>query len=112
MAIDTITTYLNIPLSHALAAQFGAKLETLTAPDKLDIAHAILTTIAWGDNQGEAKTVGATIEEFGTVMDNAQQSEQAFTILDAHSTTSTQDLLGLVALLCLHLQTGVYADAQ
>jgi hypothetical protein len=111
MALQPITEYLDIPLSHALAEKYGAELETLTAPDKLDIAHAILTAIAWADNQSEATAVTTTIAEFGTVMDAAQQTETVVSIIDAHNTT-TEHLLGLVALLCLHLQTGVYADVE
>lgn len=98
------------PLTQALTAQFGTDLEALTAPDKLDIAHAILTAIAWSDNQGEPRTIGATIETFGTVMDGACQSEAAIAIIDS-TTTTQQDLLGLAGLLCCHLQMGVYADA-
>jgi hypothetical protein len=111
MTAEVLTNYLDIPLSHALVAKYGPKLEALTAPDKLDIAHSILTTIAWADNQGTPKTVGETVGSFGGVMEAATQSEAAIGIIDAHQ-NSTEDLLGLAALLCLHLQMGLYADAQ
>jgi hypothetical protein len=46
--MNKLTEYLDIPLTQALAQSFGAKLEQLTAIDKLDAAQAILTAIAWG----------------------------------------------------------------
>jgi hypothetical protein len=46
--LNKLTEYLDIPLTQALAQSFGAKLEQLTAIDKLDAAQAILTAIAWG----------------------------------------------------------------
>jgi hypothetical protein len=47
--MNKLTEYLDILLTQALAQSFGAKLEQLTAIDKLDAAQAILTAIAWGD---------------------------------------------------------------
>jgi hypothetical protein len=49
MRMNKLTEYLDIPLTQALTQSFGAKLEQLTAIDKLDAAQAILTAIAWGD---------------------------------------------------------------
>jgi hypothetical protein len=108
--VNTITEYLDIPLTQALAQSFGAKLERLSAPDKLDIAHAILTTIAWSCQTDKITTIAATVEEFGSVMPDSVNADAVIAMIDAHS-TATEDRLALAAALCHQLHKGVYADA-
>jgi hypothetical protein len=69
--MNKLIEYLDIPLTQALAQSFGAKLERLTAIDKLDAAQAILTAIAWGDIEQTHKPIAATVEEFGAVYPDA-----------------------------------------
>jgi hypothetical protein len=109
--MNKLTEYLDIPLTQALAQSFGAKLERLTAIDKLDAAQAILTAIAWGDIEQTHKPIAATVEEFGAVYPDAPNTDAFAAIVDAHS-ASIEDRLGLAAALCHQLHKGVYADAQ
>jgi hypothetical protein len=108
--MNKLTEYLDIPLTQALAQSFGAKLEQLTAIDKLDAAQAILTAIAWGDIEQTHKPIAATVEEFGAVYPDAPNTDAFAAIVDAHS-ASIEDRLGLAAALCHQLHKGVYADA-
>jgi hypothetical protein len=109
--MNKLTEYLDIPLTQALAESFGAKLERLTAIDKLDAAQAILTAIAWGDIEQTHKPISETVAAFGTVYPDAPNTDAFATIVDAHN-TSIEDSLGLAAALCHQLHKGVYADAQ
>lgn len=109
--MNALTEYLDIPLTRTLTEGYGAKLERLTAQDKLDMAHVILTAIAWGDNLGTHKTIADTYEHFGAVYDNAPNTDHLTAFIDA-SNTSIEDRLGLAAALCHQLHKGVYADAQ
>jgi hypothetical protein len=109
--LNTLTEYLDRPVSHALSKKYGTKLESLTAPDKIDLAHAVLTTVAYSCESRSDKTIAATIEEFGTVADNATQSEGAIAIIDA-ITTDDEERLAIVAALCHQLHKGVYADGE
>lgn len=108
--MNSLTEYLDNPLTQALSQRFGKKLETLTAPDKLEVAHAILTTMAWSCQTGKITTIAETIAEFGSVMPQATGSDNAIALIDAHS-TSTEDRLALAAALCHQMYKGVYADA-
>jgi hypothetical protein len=109
--LNTLTEYLDRPVSHALAKKYGAKLESLTAPDKIDLAHAVLTTAAYSCESRSDKTIATTIEEFGTVADNATQSEGAISLIDS-ITTDNEERLAIAAALCHQLYKGVYADAE
>jgi hypothetical protein len=109
--MNGLIEYLDIPLTQALAQSFGAKLERLTAIDKLDAAQAILTAIAWSDIEQTHKQIAATVEAFGAVYPNAPNTDAFAAIVDAHS-ASIEDRLGLAAALCHQLHKGVYADGQ
>jgi hypothetical protein len=108
--MNTITEYLDIPLTQALAQSFGSKLEKLTAQDKLDMAHTLLTQIAHNDNSGENEGVAFIAEAFGVVYPDAPNTDALAAIIDAHN-ASIEDRLGLAAALCHQLHKGVYADA-
>lgn len=109
--MQPITYFVDSPLTQALSQRYGSNLEQLTAVDKLDIAHLLLTTIAWGDNTGQSKTLGSAIAELGTVYPDAPNTEAVAAEIDKHP-TSIEELFGIAAVLCLHLHEGVYADAQ
>jgi thioredoxin-like negative regulator of GroEL len=108
--MNALTEYLDTPLTQALAASFGAKLERLTAQDKLDIAQTLLTQIAYNDQNTDNKTVAGTAEAFGAVYPDAPNTDAVASIVDAHP-SSVEDRLGLAAALCHQLHKGGYADA-
>jgi len=108
--MNNLTEYLDIPLTRTLTEGYGAKLEKLTAQDKLDIAQAILTAIAWGDSLSTHKTIADTYQHFGAVYPDAPNTDHLAAFIDS-TTASIEDRLGLVAALCHQLHKGVYADA-
>ncbi len=108
--MNSLTDYIDNPLTQALSQRFGKKLETLTAPDKLEVAQAILTAMAWGCHTGKIKTITETIAEFGSVMPGETSGADVIALIDAHS-PDAEVSLGIAAALCHQLHKGVYAHA-
>lgn len=106
--MNEITDYLNSPLIRALSDRFGSKLETLTATDKLDLAHLIFTAIAWMDHEQESRTLTATAEQHGRVYPDSPNTAIASALIDAYN-PSAEELLAVTAILSHHLHKRIYA---
>jgi hypothetical protein len=107
--MNEITDYLNSQLIRALSDRFGSKLDSLTATDKLDLSHLILTTIAWIDNEQESKSLAMTAEVHGRVYPESPGTPQAIALIDAYC-PSAEELFAVSAILNHHLHKGIYAE--
>lgn len=93
--------------TEAAVQQWGDRLERMTIRDKLDALWTIATHIGHCEQAGEIKTLADTQNEYGCLVEEANDSESFLALLE-QSKPTIEDLLAVMACLSSHLHSGIY----
>jgi hypothetical protein len=116
--MQSITHYLDTPLTQALITRWGDKLDRMKGRTKLSLAHALMTYVGYLDsaetedpNLMPPNLLQSTVE-FGLMFEGEQAPEidDAIGLVHIHQPTIPQ-MLTLVSILADHCADGVFADA-
>lgn len=101
--------YLRTPQTEQMVQQWGDRLERMSVRDKLDALWIIATHIGHCEQSGELKSISATQDEYGCLVEDTNDSESLLTLLE-QAKPSIEDLLAVMACLASHLHSGIYKE--